>query len=81
MTEKWRYETLFGSVRLENSDEIVAMPFAPYDAQKLKDWRGRLIATAPEMYSWLKTIVNVFQKENVIKVDGIRELLGRIDDD
>ena len=80
MTEKWRYETGFGSVRLMDNDEIVAMPFAGWDAKK-RDKRGRLIAAVPEMYNWLKTIVGIFDKGNVINVSGIKELIARIDGD
>ena len=80
MTEKWRYETGFGSVRLMDNDEIVAMPFAGWDTKK-RDKRGRLIAASPEMYNWLKTIAGVFDKGNVINVSGIKELLLRIDGD
>ncbi len=80
MTEKWRYETGFGSVRLMDNDEIVAMPFAGW-TQKKRDKRGRLIAAAPEMYNWLKTIVGIFDKGNVINVSGIKELIARIDGD
>ena len=79
MTEKWRYETGFGSVRLIDSDEIVALPYGQFDTPEIKDRRGRLIAAAPEMYSWLKTIAGIFDEENIINVSGIKELLARID--
>ena len=78
MTEKWRYETGFGSVRLMDSDEIVAMPFAGWDAKK-RDKRGRLIAAAPEMYASLKAIADVKKTGTIISVKPIKELLERID--
>ena len=40
---------------------------------------ARLIAAAPEMYEWLKTITKIFEGGNVINVKGIQELLKRID--
>ena len=79
MSEKWRYETTFETVRLNGSDEVVAYPCGPSGKSEIRDRRGRLIAAAPEMYEWLNAIVNVFQKGNMINVDGIRELLARID--
>ena len=46
---------------------------------QLNEANARLIAAAPEMYNWLKTIAGVFDKGNVINVSGIKELLARID--
>ncbi len=55
MSKRWRYEKTFESVRLENSDEIVAIP---YGSQENKHQRGRLIAAALEMYEMITKLVD-----------------------
>ena len=52
-----------------------------YNLEHLEETEAnaRLIAAAPEMYEWLKTITKIFEGGNVINVKGIQELLKRID--
>ncbi len=51
----------------------------PYIKDKEQLANARLIAAAPEMYNWLKTIAGVFDEGNIINVSGIKELLARIE--
>ena len=59
--------------------KIAVMHRCPYIKDKEQLANARLIAAAPEMYNWLKTISEIFDKENIINASGIKELLARID--
>ena len=59
--------------------KIAVMHRCPYIKDKEQLANARLIAAAPEMYNWLKTISEIFDKGNVINVSNIKELLARID--
>ena len=52
-----------------------------YNLEHLEETEAnaRLIAAAPEMYEWLKTITKIFENGNVINVKDIKELLECID--
>ncbi len=89
MSKRWRYEKTFESVRLENSDEIVAIP---YGSQENKHQRGRLIAAALEMYEMITKLVdgitiaellNGMQvvKVNPVLIESAKRLLAEIDGD
>lgn len=63
-------------ILLDENDEAIA---CTWECEAATERNIRLMTSAPEMYEWLKAVIESHDNSKIINVKHIKELLAQID--